>query len=183
MKRYLLKIGDKSSNGGIVIEGIAGCTHHGTELTFVGAKVDCRGCNSTGFIVAQGPRQSHTMMGKQQALASDVCSCKCTPPPVMIASQTSAYHTFESYGSPDTGHSSFGESLTDAYRGAFDEQVRVLDAPGNPIVGTLYHIKTADGAIYKGLTDVSGYCPRVYTDDVSRLDIAIGMQALERWES
>jgi len=101
----------------------------------------------------------------------------------MIASQTSAFHSFESYGSPDTGHASFGKSLTDAYRGSFDEQVRVLDAQGSPIVGIPYHIKTADGAIYKGLTDVSGYCPRVYTDDVSRLDIAIGMQALERWES
>ncbi|WP_157661798.1 PAAR domain-containing protein [Burkholderia ubonensis] len=183
MKRYLLKVGDVSSNGGVVIEGIPNCTHHGMEITFVGARVECRGCNSTGFIVAQGPRWPHTMMGKEQALDGDICSCKCTPPPVMIASQTTAFHTFESYGSPDTGHSSLVGSLTDGYRGAFDERVRVLDAQGNPIVGIPYHIKTAGGAIYKGLTDVSGYCPRVYTDDISRLDIAVGIQALERWES
>ncbi|WP_063898127.1 PAAR domain-containing protein [Burkholderia ubonensis] len=183
MKRYLLKIGDKSSNGGVVVEGIEGCTHHGTALTFVGAKVACRGCNSTGLIVAKGPRWPDTKMGKEQALDGDICVCKCIPPPVMIASQNSAFHSFESHHVADMGYSSLGESLTDAYRGAFDEQVRVLDAQGKPVVGVPYHIKTAGGAIYKGLTDVSGHCPRVYTDDVSKLDIAVGMQALARWES
>ncbi|MBY4712645.1 MULTISPECIES: PAAR domain-containing protein [Burkholderia cepacia complex] len=85
MKRYLLKKGDKSSNGGVVIEGVENCTHHGTALTYVGAQVYCHGCKSVGHIAPKGPRWPDLMHGKQQALDGDICVCKCQPSPVMIA--------------------------------------------------------------------------------------------------
>lgn len=102
----------------------------------------------------------------------------------MIASQHDSYQSFETHELSDMGHAGGGAlSMTVQYRGNYDERVRVLNESGQPIPSIPYHIKTSTGAVYKGLTDVSGYCPRVYTDDVSKLDIAIGMQALERWDA
>jgi hypothetical protein len=37
MRRSYLKIGDKSSAGGTITEGIPNTIHFGTELTFIGA--------------------------------------------------------------------------------------------------------------------------------------------------
>lgn len=182
MKRYLLKKGDKSSNGGVVTEGVESCTHHGTPLTYIGAQVYCHGCKTVGYIAPKGPRWPDLMHGKQQALDGDICVCKCQPSPVMIASQHDSFHSFESHELGNMGYTETGASMTQQYRGSYDERVRVIDAHGRPIPSIPYHIRAAGGAVYKGLTDLSGYCPRVYTDNVSRLDIAIGMQALERWD-
>ncbi|WP_366918932.1 PAAR domain-containing protein [Burkholderia aenigmatica] len=170
--------------GGVVTDGMPTSTHHGTPLTFLGASVLCHGCKTVGHIAPKGPRWPHSMHGKEQALDGDICICKCVPPPVMIASQHDSYQSFETHELSDMGHAGGGAlSMTVQYRGNYDERVRVLNESGQPIPSIPYHIKTSTGAVYKGLTDVSGYCPRVYTDDVSKLDIAIGMQALERWDA
>jgi uncharacterized Zn-binding protein involved in type VI secretion len=181
MRRNLLKHGDRSSTGGVVAEGIDSCFHHGTQLTYVGALVICSACGSPGRIAAQGPRWPDSMMGKEVALEGDLCLCKCHPTPIMIASQNDTFQSFESHDLKEMGLGSTGNALVDQYKGAFDERVRILDKEGRPICGIPYHIKTASGAIYKGLSDLSGYCPRVYTKDAQQLNIAVGMKALERW--
>lgn len=182
MKRYLLKVGDRSTSGGVVIDGVENSTHYDTALTFVGARVVCNACRSTGVIAAKGPRWPDHLMGKEQALDGDLCLCKCHPSPVMLSSQTESFHSFESHDLAAMGYGASGEPPTEEDRGNYDERVRVLDRNGQPVCSTPYHIRTASGAIYKGLTDSHGYCPRVYTDDASRLDIAVGLEALGRWE-
>ncbi|MBR8296263.1 PAAR domain-containing protein [Burkholderia cenocepacia] len=141
MKRFYLKKGDRSSNGGVVLEGMDFFMHHGTPVTFLGAKVYCSACESTGVIVGQGPRWPDSLMGKHAALEGDPERCL--------------------------------ESC--------DERVRVVDHDGKPLSGVPYHIRTASGVTYKGLTDSQGSCPRVHTDNPQQLDIAIGFQALQRW--
>lgn len=182
MRRYLLRVGDKSTTGGVVIEGLDGCTHHGTALTFVGARIACTACQSTGVIVAMGPRWPDHMMGKEQALDGDLCLCKCHPSPTMLASQQDSFHSFEVHELAEMGYAPAGLSPAEQSRGKYDERVRVLDTSNKPVCSAPYHIRAANGAVYKGLTDSQGYCPRVYTSDVSSLDIAIGLKALERWE-
>ncbi|SEA32710.1 PAAR domain-containing protein [Paraburkholderia sartisoli] len=87
MRRYNLRENDKSTSGGIVIEGIPDDTLDGVPLTFLGAKVVCPACKRTGVIVGQGPRYPDISMGKQMALDNDICVCGCEPPPRMRASQ------------------------------------------------------------------------------------------------
>jgi hypothetical protein len=67
----------------------------GIELTFVGAGVSCPACNSVGAIVAHGPRLPDSWMSKQLALENDLCGCKCYPPPLMHASQSGMFESFE----------------------------------------------------------------------------------------
>ncbi|MBN3762361.1 PAAR domain-containing protein [Burkholderia sp. Ac-20365] len=183
MRRAILLLGDKSTNGGVVIEGIDRCTHYGTPITFIGARVWCSGCQSEGVIGWKGPHRTATMMGKQEALDGDICICRCTPPPVMLASQNSAWHSFEPEEWATMNGGDSRSSMTSEYRRSYDERVRILGADDRPLASTPYHIRTASGGVYKGLTDASGYCPRVYTDDASQLDIAVGMRALERWSN
>jgi len=101
----------------------------------------------------------------------------------MKASQTDSFQTFEPHQLREMGFGPTGVPIANEDRGQFDEQVRVVDENGQPIGGIPYHIKTSSGATHKGLTDMNGYCPRVYTKDEQQLDIAIGMRALERWGS
>lgn len=140
MRRALLKLGDKTTAGGVVLEGIDRCRHHGTPLTFIGAKIWCPVCNSEGVIGWNGPHRKATMMGKQQALEGDLCLCKCNPPPVLLASQKSAWHVFESHELG--GATSGGHSMTDRYQSEHDElehYFEIVDATtGAPIEGMTY---------------------------------------------
>lgn len=87
MRRYYLKKGDRSSADGVILEGEETCTHYGTALAYLGAKIYCNTCKTEGFIAGKGPRLSDRIMGKESALDGDICICKCDPPPVLIASQ------------------------------------------------------------------------------------------------
>lgn len=185
MKRSYLKLGDKSSVGGTVLEGMQFQTHHGTALTFLGATVECPSCKTTGHIIPKGPRWPNNIMGKEAAFDGDLCACKCTPPPVMKASQNDMYQSFETHELTAMGFSAEGNPLEQITQStdSFDEQIRVLGSDGLPISGVPFHIKTEDGIIYKGVTDEEGCSPRIHTSDVKSLDIAVGYKAVERWNS
>ncbi|WP_081075193.1 PAAR domain-containing protein [Burkholderia stagnalis] len=182
MKRFYLKKGDLSSNGGVVLEGMDFFIHHGTPVTFLGAKVYCSACDSTGVIVGQGPRRPDSLMGKHAALDGDLCACRCYPSPVMLASQDTASQEFAAAELAEMGFGPAGNPLPECHHESCDEQVRVVDRAGQPLSGVPYHIRSASGATYKGLTDSQGYCARVYTKNPQQLDVAVGVQALERWE-
>ena len=111
MRRSRLRKGDRSSVGGVVNEGIPRMSHEGTELTFLGASVTCPACHSTGQIVPQGPRWSANFMGRQPALEGDLCACKCDPSPVMLASQTTMFESFDSHQLAGMGFASSGRPL------------------------------------------------------------------------
>ncbi|WP_186207849.1 PAAR domain-containing protein [Burkholderia gladioli] len=96
MKRNYLRVGDCSTSGGRVVDGIASMTCDGIELTYVGAEVSCPACRQTGIIVAAGPRWADDLMGRQAALEGDEVACGCDPRPTMVASQCSMFQSFES---------------------------------------------------------------------------------------
>jgi len=108
MKRNYLKVGDKSTANGVVVEGIPFCSHEGTEITFVGAKVSCPSCHSIGHIVATGPRLPMKMMGKDRALEGDLCACKCDPQPTRVPSQSNMGESFDSNALASMGFGSNG---------------------------------------------------------------------------
>ena len=52
--------------------------------------VACPACQSTGKIQCDGPRvPMKGPDGRRVALSDDLCICKCTPPPKLVASQQS----------------------------------------------------------------------------------------------
>jgi uncharacterized Zn-binding protein involved in type VI secretion len=151
MRRSYLKVGDKSSADGTVIEGIPLTTHHGTELTFLGAQVTCPACHSVGRIVQKGPRWPGSMMGKEPALEGDICVCKCDSPPVMIASQSDMYESFESHQLASMGYGPAGNYLAD--EPASEHWIRFTLKDAGSCEGLRCRAHFADGAVEEGVFD------------------------------
>lgn len=98
MRRSYIKRGDKTTNGGVVLDGLERCLHHGTELSYLEAKVYCPRCKGVGTIAPHGPRRPGTLMGRRAALEGDLCLCRCDPPPQLVASQWDMFQSFEGAG-------------------------------------------------------------------------------------
>ncbi len=66
-------------------------------------------------------------------------------------------------------------------KGFFDEQFRILDDSGKPMVNVPYFISSENGETFKGVTDTQGLCKRVFSKELSKLTVWLGVLALERW--
>lgn len=177
MKRALLRLGDKTSAGGSVLEGVENRTHCGIPLTFIGAEVWCPACSSTGVIGWKGPHLTATMMGKQQALDGDICLCKCNPPPVLFASHDSAWHVFTAHEIAAMGDPNGGEPPKPESAGDYDEQV-VVSARDVSLLDYPYLIELPKGGIVCGYVDADGSLPRIYTASAETCSIHWGDEAL-----
>ncbi|WP_179711281.1 PAAR domain-containing protein [Paraburkholderia bryophila] len=153
MKRSYLKVGDKSSAGGTATEGIALMSHHGTQLTFVGATVECPACLSMGKIVPRGPRWAGNLMGKQVALEGDVCACQCYPLPVMLASQSDMTMSFEAHELARMGLGSDGASINETP--ASDHWIRFALNERGSCEGLGCRAHFADGSVAHGTFDAN----------------------------
>jgi uncharacterized Zn-binding protein involved in type VI secretion len=79
---------DRTTANGVVLDGLDDIDLDGRKLSYLGARVQCPACNTTGHIEADGVRpQDDDLSGKQHALEDDCCRCQCNPPPRLIASQ------------------------------------------------------------------------------------------------
>ncbi|MCX2901034.1 PAAR domain-containing protein [Pseudomonas mandelii] len=88
MRRYHITVGAKTTVDGTVRTGWEGSKINDQPMAREGDDVYCPECDSTGKIVLDGPRLNDRMEGRQAALEGDLCSCKCDPPPKLIANQT-----------------------------------------------------------------------------------------------
>jgi len=183
MIRCNLVKGDKSAAGGEALEGIALSTIMGREMTFLGAEVYCSACKTTGEIVGVGPRHPNDWMGKQEALEDDICVCRCSPPPVMIASQRDVFHSFTAAELAAMGFDAFGKRLERSAqtqndgRHHFDEQVQLLAPPGYDLAGMRYLIKGSDGSVQRGTVPERGQLPRIFTSHETTYTVLWGDQA------
>ena len=182
MRRHYILVGDKRTSGARVTEGMEYMTHRGTMLSFLGARIYCPACESEGCIVGTGPRWPDNVMGKHAALDNDLGMCKCQPAPRLIASQDDMFQTLEAHELAEMGFAPTGARLPKPPIGIFHERIRIVEAQGTPVSGVPYHIKDPSGRTYKGLTDASGYCPRVFTENRQDLLVSVGIKALEQWK-
>lgn len=88
ISRYYVTVGAGTSAGGRVIAGSSTDTIDGARIACVGDPVSCPHCRTTGVIEADGPRLSARFEGREMALGDDLCRCKCSPPPRLVANQT-----------------------------------------------------------------------------------------------
>lgn len=92
MKRYDIRHGDTTTRNGRVEATSQTDTIDGLAVAYEHDPVWCEDCKTTGYVECVGPRVATTGPdGRQQALSDDLCRCKCTPSPRLIASQTRSY--------------------------------------------------------------------------------------------
>lgn len=180
MIRCNLVEGDRSSANGVTLEGIPQDTIDGKCMAFLGAKVYCPACKSTGQIVGVGPRHPNESMGKEEALDGDICVCECDPPPIMIASQDRVHHHFATDDLAAMGLNPFGKPLPRAALTSndglhrFDEQVQLVTPPGYEIAGMRYLIKGSDGSVNRGTVPADGMLPRIFTSSETTYTVSWG---------
>lgn len=94
--RYYIHKGDKTTAGGTVIGGSDAMSGDGLPIAHEGDHVLCPACQSTGRILCDGPRWPMTGTdGRQTALSDDLCLCRCSPLPRLIASRHTMSMTME----------------------------------------------------------------------------------------
>ena len=86
--RYFITLGAPTTAGGKVTSGTRFRTIDGVPVAVLGDTCWCPACLSEGVIAPDGPRLDESLDGRQAALHDDLCVCKCSPPPRLVAAQT-----------------------------------------------------------------------------------------------
>jgi uncharacterized Zn-binding protein involved in type VI secretion len=170
MRRYNIKLHDKTTSGAFVTEDEPTTTHHGTPLAFIGAAIYCPTCKSAGIIVASGPRLSVSFRGKQAALDNDLGMCKCNPTPRLIASQSTMSQSLDENALATQGYTPTGVPFLRHH----DEQITLRDrSTRRALANVQYRLKDSSGVIASGKTDTSGRTERIATNIAQHLTIEI----------
>ncbi|RDS79051.1 PAAR domain-containing protein [Dyella monticola] len=85
-RAYIMQF-DRTTSGGLVLDGDPDIRALGRNFSFLCAKVSCPACNATGIILPRGARPRDRMMNREPALDGDICHCECNPKPLVLASQ------------------------------------------------------------------------------------------------
>lgn len=113
MKRRILVKGDKTTAGGVILEGVA-AFNEDEALAFHGAKIWCPACKSEGTLCNDGPRWPTSFDDKEVGVENDLCICKCNPPPRLIASQDGMFMVFEQHELSSMGYHPDGTPIAAA---------------------------------------------------------------------
>lgn len=95
IKRYYITLGATTTAGGKVTTAGSFMSVNGAKVALDRDKIWCSQCNSEGYIALDGPRLSSSYNGKQFALNDDLCICKCSPPPRLVAAQNHSSQTID----------------------------------------------------------------------------------------
>ncbi|WP_080406117.1 PAAR domain-containing protein [Burkholderia ubonensis] len=111
MRRRILIQGDKTTVGGVVLDGVQSGFNGNIPIAFHGSTIWCPVCKTNGRLVNDGPRRPMSFNGVQVALENDLCVCKCTPPPRLIASTDNMSMSFEANELSSMGYQADGSSI------------------------------------------------------------------------
>ena len=177
--KAIIRLGDKTSHNGTVLEGYPDNICMGKPIAGVGHKVSCPKCSGTHTIV-EGV-VSFSVMGKHVAVEGMKTSCGA----VLIAGQQT--DLVEAGGGGGSGASTAATAaaaaaaalaatttsaaVAAANAGVFDEQFQLVDKRGQPLAGAAYKIVSASGREVEGVTDASGKTQRVQTSTAETLQI------------
>jgi len=167
MAGEIIRMGDKTSHGGIVLEGSQFDICMGKPIAYIGHKVLCPKCKGT-FPIVEGAITT-TFYGKGVALAGMKTACGA----VLIASQFTDIVEYGGGGSSGSGGSkavsspptTAGANLNDGTpramhsgRSGFDDKFVLLDEEtGLPLSHMEYAIRRESGDIEFGRTDAQGH--------------------------
>jgi uncharacterized Zn-binding protein involved in type VI secretion len=167
MAGEIIRLGDSTSHGGIVLEGSPVDICMGKPIAYIGHKVQCPKCKGTFPIVEGAP--TTTFYGKGVALAGMHTACGA----VLIASQFTDTVEFGGGGgagnstavnsSPAIASSAASPSINAASTNApprhqFDDKFILQDAEtGELIANVEYAIRRQSGEIEHGTSDADGH--------------------------
>jgi uncharacterized Zn-binding protein involved in type VI secretion len=175
-RRYHIRDGAKTTAGGTVKASVTWYKIDGAPVACEGDPVNCPTCGTTGIIQCVMPRIPERVNNKEIALSDDLCICRCTPVPKLIADQTLKCQLLVLV--PEEVAQQWSSTATPpTERRIYDEQPRLEAAP---IEGVPYFVQTADGRTFCGRTGPGGLLPRVTTEGEGEYHVYWGDEALHR---
>ncbi len=164
MAGEIIRLGDSTSHGGIVIEGSPVDICVGKPIAFIGHKVQCPKCKGVYPIIEGAP--TTTFYGKGVALAgmrtacgalliasqlTDIVECGGGQQPSTVVSKAARADATPSPGINDLSSGKLNETH-------FDDKLILVDADtGRPISHTEYAIRRQSGEIEHGTSDARGH--------------------------
>jgi uncharacterized Zn-binding protein involved in type VI secretion len=155
LKRYSIRLGAKTTAGGVVKTASSNATLNGVLLAVDGDLIDCPACASEGVIHCVRPRISDTYNGKELALSDDLCICRCSPSPKLIADQDVDFQflVFAEVESAEEAAARRQSANT-----ADSMPMRFIDqATGKPQANCPYRLELKEGSVLAGTTDAAGW--------------------------
>ncbi|MYM71397.1 PAAR domain-containing protein [Duganella sp. FT134W] len=171
-EKAIIRLGDKTSHNGTVLEGYQDTICMGKPVAGIGHKVSCPKCSGSHTIV-EGV-MSFFVMGRNIAVDGMKTSCGA----VLIASQQT--DTVEAGGGAAPAEAAATAAAASAAAvaaaaalaaSAFDEQFQLVDRQGKPLANAAYKIVAASGQEVEGVTDASGKTQRIKTAAAEQLQI------------
>lgn len=162
LKRYFITLGAPTTTGGKVSSANHLDTIDGVPIALEGDTCWCAACLSDGIIRPDGPRLSETFEGRELALADDLCICKCSPPPRLVATQTLMYQVvdserYEEDAAAAAGIAAQANTLEESPAAADTFPLVLIDPDtGEPLRHRPYRLELADKLI-EGMLDQNGW--------------------------
>lgn len=178
MAGEIIRKGDPTSHGGVVLEGSLADICMGQPIAYMGHKVQCPKCKGA-FPIIEGVLTT-TFYGRGVALAGMKTACGA----VLIATQftdTVEWSTGAA-GSPHAGTAA-AAAMAAAKAGAagapaapkvFDEQYALVDEDKRALYGLPYTARLPSGELFHGVTDLEGRTKRFVTDGAEQIEIELG---------
>lgn len=196
MAGEIIRLGDRTSHNGTVIEGSQTDICMGKPIAYIGHKVHCPKCKGD-FPIVEGVMTT-TFYGKGVAVAGMKTSCGAT----LIAGQftdivewgggssnfkaASATALESGAGqatpnqagvvSPQPGSGAAASSTADQVQDEFnyDEQFQLKDEDDVILAAMPYTVKIPSGQLIHGVTDDEGRTGRYRTEDAQYIEICLG---------
>ena len=173
MKFSAIVLGDPLSSGGSVTNVTLNTIKaNGLPLARKGDSVFCPiPFHGAGTIIEGFERVK--INGINPAVHGNKVSCGCT----LVAKHVAGKIMFSYTDNSENKEENNNKQLIKSY----DQQIRIKSKDGKYLTNVPYYIIDESGNEYKGVTDESGCCKRIYTEKEEVLKIYIGVEALEKW--
>lgn len=160
-------VGDKTTAGGEVLDGSPTCTWHNKIRAFNGSSIKCPACRSIGKLKVNTPRQDTSPEGETFALNGDLCICKCSPAPTLLASQSIAMYNNAggSVAAPAFSSSAVWSASDTFWQDQHDQHFHLHDeTTGEPLAKCHYRIN-CNGKSIDGITNEEGMTAKVSANE------------------
>ena len=178
MAGEIIRKGDPTSHGGVVLEGSLTDICMGQPIAYIGHKVQCPQCKGA-FPIIEGVLTT-TFYGKGVALAGMKTACGA----VLVATQFTdtvewssgasgaAASTRAAVQSAAAARAKAGGTVAETK--SFDEQFVLLDDAKRALVEFPYTVRLHSGELIRGFTDLEGRTERFVTDAAQSIEFHLG---------
>lgn len=178
MRRALIREGDPTTTGGVVVTASAdGMTDEdGKTFALFGDEATCGKCKGTFRIRGTATRRCYD--GRAGVVAGDLVLCPCGQNRVMASPNAGCFYE----DCEDTGDISRVENVVPSSAAVYDEQILLIDRmTGQPLTDFPYRFRNENGTL-EGLIGRDGHTIRVHTDKALDLDFEHTVGEGDGWE-